>query len=184
MGQAHKVVALALGSLIALALVGAAAADAEVTAELGPSPDSYYSIGSGFTPGDLVNIVEVACPELPCPSDGLAAVRDVSVAPDGAFRVLLQTHTGVVPGEGQDYRVIVIQEPGVPLASEGSPFVQVPLHHDGVGPPTVGSGFDVAPHSGVPVRPGPVTVIVLAVALLGGGWLVARGSPSPLAHMS
>lgn len=158
----------AVFALLAVATSRAVADDPVVTAELGPSPDSYYISGSGFTPGQVVNIVELACPDLPCAGEGIASVRDVVVDADGSFRVLLQAHPEREPTEGQATRLIVVQEPGVVAGVEGMPFVKVPHHHPGVGPPGAGTGW----YGGSPpvlaqvalIAAFGVTVIVLAAA--------------------
>ena len=91
----------------------------------------------------VLNVIELACQEMPCASGGLARIDGVVVGADGGFTVVLQTgQNGEPHAPGHDYRLVTALEQGV-VATTTTPAVRVkPINHPGTAPgvPSVGTG--------------------------------------------
>lgn len=135
----------ALTTAILLAGFAPSAARAEPTLKwaLGARPNSFEIQGAGFRPGMVLNVIELACQEMPCASGGLARIDGVVVGADGGFAVVLHTGQNDEPhAPGHDYRLVTALEQGV-VATTTTPAVKVkPINHPGAVPgvPSVGTG--------------------------------------------
>jgi len=139
--------ALAWLMIPALMVVGVGRAHADgrsLSYTLGAAQDSYIISGTGFTPGSLVDVIEMPCPELPCGAEGMATTRDVRVSADGTFSAELRTNPANETPDNRQYRLVVAVEPPELAGAPENAFVEVPRHHAGMNglptAPAVGSG--------------------------------------------
>ena len=168
------VIALLAVPLFMLAPRTSAQTTPELTWTLGSEANSYVISGSGFTPGMVIDLIEIPCAELPCPSGGLMRVSEIPVSSQGTFTATMVTRSAGPPDGGlqsSDYRIIVATEHGVAW-DVGTPHVRVsPITHPGVPkPPEVGNSPAEAT-----LPDGTVAAFVGALAaMLAGGFLLAR----------